>query len=118
MNLLKMLVKISVSLRNPVKFGHAHLLTKSLRIAQTPRSSTDRAGREMADRTLITDADIAREHRLRHLPGPLSEASSNAALRICLANCAAIRKRNTRIDDRPLDGKSLAAGERIDDHGT
>jgi hypothetical protein len=63
----------------------------------------------MAERAPIDEADIAREHRLRHLPG--SPADAIPALRICLANCAELRKKRARPEQPTLDGKRLAAGE-------
>ncbi|MGF7130502.1 hypothetical protein P3T40_001977 [Paraburkholderia sp. EB58] len=65
----------------------------------------------MADRIPVTDVDIAREFRLRHLAGSPADAITNAALRICLANCAELRKKQRRIDKSMLDGKRLAAGD-------
>jgi hypothetical protein len=63
----------------------------------------------MAKRIPVTDIDVAREHRLRHLPG--SSANAIPALRICLANCAEIRKKRTQPNQPTLDGKRLAAGD-------
>jgi hypothetical protein len=63
----------------------------------------------MAKRIPVTDIDIAREHRLRHLPGSLANATP--ALRICLANCAELRKKRAQTDQPTLDGKRLAAGD-------
>lgn len=63
----------------------------------------------MAERIPVTDVDIAREHRLRHLPG--SPATANPALLICLANCAELRKKHAQKEQPTLDGKRLAAGD-------
>lgn len=63
----------------------------------------------MAKRTPVSDLDIAREHRLRHLPG--SPANASQALRICLANCAELRKKQQQSDQPTPDGKRLAAGD-------
>jgi len=63
----------------------------------------------MAERIPVTDIDIAREHRLRHLLG--SPANANPALRICLANCAELRKKRAQVDQPTPDGKRLAAGD-------
>jgi hypothetical protein len=63
----------------------------------------------MAKRIPIDEVDIAREHRLRHLPG--SPANAIPALRICLANCAELRKKRAIPDQPTLDGKRLAAGD-------
>lgn len=65
----------------------------------------------MATRIPVTDAEIAREHRLRHLRGSAVDAITNPALRICLANCAELRKKRALPEQSTLDGKSLAAGE-------
>lgn len=65
----------------------------------------------MADRVSLTDVDIAREFRLRHLAGSPAEAITNPALRICLANCAELRKKQRQADKPTLDGKRLAAGD-------
>ncbi len=65
----------------------------------------------MAAADLISDEEIAREHRLRCLPGPASASLTNPALRICLANCAALRSRDKQPHARHVDIKSRAAGE-------
>lgn len=65
----------------------------------------------MAERIPVTDAEIAKEHRLRRIPGPASAAIVNPALRICLATCAELRKKQSESDQPPLDGKRLAAGD-------
>jgi hypothetical protein len=59
----------------------------------------------------VTDADIAREHRLRHLRGSAVDALTNPALRICLANCAELRMKRALPEQPTLDGKRLAAGD-------
>lgn len=63
----------------------------------------------MAERIPVTDVDIEREHRLRHVAGSLANAIP--ALRICLANCAELRKKRAQADQPTLDGKRLAAGD-------
>lgn len=65
----------------------------------------------MAERVHVDDLDIAREHRLRHLSGSPSQAITNPALRICLANCAELRKKRAPQEQPSLDGKRLAAGD-------
>jgi hypothetical protein len=65
----------------------------------------------MTRRLPVTDADIAREHRLCHLRGPALDSITNPALRICLANCAELRKKRALPEQTTLDGKRLAAGE-------
>lgn len=65
----------------------------------------------MAERVPVDDLDIAREHRLRQLPGSPAEAITNPALRICLANCAELRKKRAQPEQPTLDGKRLAAGD-------
>ncbi|MBW5284465.1 hypothetical protein [Burkholderia gladioli] len=60
---------------------------------------------------LATDEEIAREHRLRHLPGPASASLTNPALRICLANCAALRARSKQPPAAVVDQKRRASGE-------
>ncbi|MDR6500334.1 hypothetical protein J2785_003490 [Burkholderia ambifaria] len=59
----------------------------------------------------ISDEQIAREHRLRCLPGPASASLTNPALRICLANCAALRTRDQQPHAKHVDMKCRAAGE-------
>ncbi len=65
----------------------------------------------MATRIPVSDADIAREHRLRHLRGSAVESITNPALRICLANCAELRKKRQEPEQPLPDGKRLAAGD-------
>jgi hypothetical protein len=65
----------------------------------------------MAKRTLVTDADIAREYRLHGLRGSAVDAVTNPALRICLANCAELRKKQKQPDQPTPDRKRLAAGD-------
>jgi hypothetical protein len=65
----------------------------------------------MTNRTSITDADIAKEHRLRRIAGSPVDAITNPALRICLANCAELRKKQHPSDQPSPDGKRLAAGD-------
>jgi hypothetical protein len=63
----------------------------------------------MAERIPVTDIDIALDHRIRDLPG--SPTNAIPALRIGLANCAALRKQRTGAYQPTLDGKRLAAGD-------
>jgi len=65
----------------------------------------------MTDRIPVSDADIAREFRLRHVRGSPGDAVTNPALRICLTNCAELRKKQKRTDQSTPDGKRLAAGD-------
>ncbi|WP_133300350.1 hypothetical protein [Paraburkholderia lacunae] len=65
----------------------------------------------MTVRIPVSDDDIAREFRLRHLRGSAVDAVTNPALRICLANCAELRKKQKRTDQPTSDGKRLAAGD-------
>lgn len=65
----------------------------------------------MTDRIPVSDADIAREFRLRHVSGSPDEAVTNPALRICLTNCAELRKKQKGTDQSTPDGKRLAAGD-------
>jgi hypothetical protein len=65
----------------------------------------------MADRIPVSDTDIAKEFSLRHVRGSAVDAVTNPALRICLANCAELRKKQTRTDQSTPDGKRLAAGD-------
>lgn len=60
---------------------------------------------------LANDEEIAREHRLRRLPGPASASLTNPALRICLANCAALRARGKQTSAAVVDQKRRASGE-------
>jgi len=63
----------------------------------------------MTERIAVTDIDIVREHRIRRLPG--SPINVLPALRICLANCAALRKKRAHNNPLAQDGKRLAAGD-------
>lgn len=65
----------------------------------------------MADTIPISDADIAKEFRLRHVRGSAVDAVTNPALRICLTNCAELRKKQQQSDQSTPDGKRLAAGD-------
>lgn len=65
----------------------------------------------MTRRIPVTDDEIAREHRLRQLPGLPSISIKNPALRICLANCAELRKKQAQPEPPTLDGKRRAAGD-------
>jgi hypothetical protein len=65
----------------------------------------------MAKRIPVTDADIEREHRLCDLRGSALDSITNPALRICLANCAELRKKRALPEQLTLDGKRLAAGD-------
>lgn len=65
----------------------------------------------MVERIPVTDADIAREFRLRRIGGSATDAVTNPALRICLANCAEVRKKQKQPDQPTPDGKRLAAGD-------
>jgi len=66
----------------------------------------------MAERIPVTDADIVREHRLRHFPGPISDALTNPATRTCLAVLAGLRKqREQPVSDKLIDNKRRAAGD-------
>ncbi|MFM0646890.1 hypothetical protein PQR14_21410 [Paraburkholderia bryophila] len=59
----------------------------------------------------IGDAEIAREFHLRKVRGPTANAVGNAALRICLANCVHLRKKEPQQAPPTSDGKRLAAGD-------
>ncbi|MDQ7981371.1 hypothetical protein QYH69_29495 [Paraburkholderia sp. SARCC-3016] len=65
----------------------------------------------MSERIPVTDVDIVREFRLRRIRGSATDAITNAALRICLANCAELRKKQKQPDQPTPDGKRLAAGD-------
>ncbi|MFL9960444.1 hypothetical protein PQR02_04770 [Paraburkholderia sediminicola] len=65
----------------------------------------------MADRIPVTNVDIAREFRLRHLAGSPVAAITNPALRICLVNCAELRMKHAKSEQPTPDGKRLAAGD-------
>lgn len=68
----------------------------------------------MSAPTPVTDADMAREFRLRHVRGSSLDAITHPALRICLARCAEARHRHNRqqrAEQPTLDGKRLAAGD-------
>ena len=65
----------------------------------------------MAERLPVSDADIVREHRLRRFPGSATDALTNPAMRICLANLAELRKKCEPPIDNAVDQKRLAAGD-------
>lgn len=65
----------------------------------------------MAERIPVTDADIAREHRLRLFPGSATDALTNPAMRTCLAVLAGLRKKREQPATSTVDGKRLAAGD-------
>ncbi|HVI90688.1 MAG TPA: hypothetical protein VM659_20490 [Dongiaceae bacterium] len=65
----------------------------------------------MAGRISVTDVDIAREFRLRRVAGPAINALRNPALRLCLRNCAELRKKQLHADQPTPDGKRLASGD-------
>ncbi|NIF80160.1 hypothetical protein F3J20_22660 [Paraburkholderia sp. Cy-641] len=66
----------------------------------------------MASRIPVTDADIVREHRLRHFPGSATNALTNPAMRTCLAVLAGLRKQREQPVSEPLiDNKRRAAGD-------
>lgn len=65
----------------------------------------------MTERIPVTDADIVREHRLRHLSGSPVDSLTNPAMRICLATLAELRKRREQRPTLTVDGKRLAAGD-------
>jgi hypothetical protein len=65
----------------------------------------------MAARIPVTDIDIASEFRFRRIAGSTVEALTNPALRICLSNCAELRKKQRHADQPTPDGKRLASGD-------
>lgn len=65
----------------------------------------------MADRIPVTDAEIAKEHRLRGVRGSAYAAITNVAIRICLTNCAELRKKQHQPEPPGPDLKRLAAGD-------
>jgi len=65
----------------------------------------------MAERIPVTDIDIAREFRLQRIAGSVVDAVVNPALRICLSNCAELRKKQCQADQPTPDGKRLASGD-------
>ena len=65
----------------------------------------------MAERIPVTEMDIAREFRLRRIADSTVEAIVNPALRICLSNCAELRKKQRHADQPTPDGKRLASGD-------
>ena len=65
----------------------------------------------MAERIPVSEIDIAREFRLRRVAGSATEIFTNPALRICLSNCAELRKKQLHADQPTPDGKRLASGD-------
>jgi hypothetical protein len=65
----------------------------------------------MADRIVISEADLAKEFRLRHVRGSAVDAVTNPALRICLTTCAELRKSQRESQQPEPDLKRLAAGD-------
>jgi hypothetical protein len=65
----------------------------------------------MTGPTPVTEIEIAREFRLQRIAGSVIEALSHPALRLCLANCARLRKQQRQTDQPTPDGKRLASGD-------
>ena len=65
----------------------------------------------MADRIFVSEADLAKEFRIRHVSGSALDAITNRALRICLTTCAELRKRQHESQQPDPDLKRLAAGD-------
>jgi len=65
----------------------------------------------MANRPPVSDPELAKEFRLRHVRGSALDAITNPALRICLATCAELRKKQHESQHPKPDLKRLAAGD-------
>ncbi len=65
----------------------------------------------MADRVPVTNAEIAKESRDRHVRGSAVDAITNPAIRICLIVCAELRKKHPEPTPSEPDLKRLAAGD-------
>jgi hypothetical protein len=59
----------------------------------------------------VADIEMAREFRLQCIEGSAVEALAHPALRLCLANCARLRRTRPQNDQPKPDGKRLAAGD-------
>lgn len=64
----------------------------------------------MAIRLPVSDPELAKEFRLRHVRGSVLDAITHPALRICLTTCAERRKKHHEPHPAP-DLKRLAAGD-------
>ncbi|MFM0660112.1 hypothetical protein [Paraburkholderia sediminicola] len=65
----------------------------------------------MVERIPVDDGDIVQEFRLRRVAGSTVQALTNPALRICLTNCAELRKKQRQADQPTPDGKRFASGD-------
>lgn len=65
----------------------------------------------MAERIPVSDAELAKEFRLRRVRGSAVDAVTNPALRICLTTCAELRKKQHEVQQPDPDLKRLAAGD-------
>ena len=65
----------------------------------------------MANRPPVSDAELAKEFRLRHVRGSALDAIAHPALRICLAACVGLRKKHHESQYPTPDLKRLAAGD-------
>lgn len=65
----------------------------------------------MNNRISVTDAELAKEHRIRGVRGSVYAAINNIAIRICLTNCAELRKKQHQQEPPGPDLKRLAAGD-------
>jgi hypothetical protein len=65
----------------------------------------------MVDRIPVTDAELAKEFRLRRVRGSATAAVTNPAIRICLVVCTELRKKQPEPTPSRPDLKRLAAGD-------
>lgn len=65
----------------------------------------------MANRVPVSDAELAKEFRLRRIQGSALDAITHPALRICLAACVELRKKHHESQHPTPDLKRLAAGD-------
>jgi hypothetical protein len=65
----------------------------------------------MANEPPVSDTELAKEFRLRHVRGSALDAITNPTLRICLVTCAELRKRHHESQHPTPDLKRLAAGD-------
>ena len=65
----------------------------------------------MANEPPVSDAELTKEFRLRHVRGSALHAITHPALRICLATCVELRKKQHESQHPKPDLKRLAAGD-------
>jgi hypothetical protein len=65
----------------------------------------------VTERIPVSEAELAKEFRLRRVRGSAVDAVTNPAIRICLTTCAELRKKQREPQQPDSDLKRLAAGD-------